>query len=119
MKMIIGIQGSKAFSNYRVFLRAMQVALSGLKENDNSVVILSAGPSSVNAMSLEFSNITERSFKARGIKIQVKKVSPQWVENNIHSIDYMAYFSLPKEPTSSLFKLAEAKGVEAYTYSFD
>lgn len=117
--MIIGIQGSRNFNNYRIFLRAMGAALSTLPEDDNSITIYSAGPSSINAMGLEFANITERSLKARGMKIKLHKVSPSWLEDNLYSVDYFAYFSLPKEPTSSLYESARAKDIEAYIFQFD
>jgi hypothetical protein len=116
--MIVVIQGSKTFNDYSVFLRAMGTSLSMMDEGDKEFFIYSAGPSVVNSMGLEFSNISERSLKARGIKIRLFKIPPSWVKENIHSIDYLAYFSKPKEPVSSLVDLAESKDIEVGVYRY-
>jgi hypothetical protein len=116
--MIVVIQGSKTFNDYSVFLRAMGTSLSMMGEGDKEFFIYSAGPSVINSMGLEFSNISERSLKARGIKIRLFKIPPSWVKENIHSIDYLAYFSKPKEPVSSLVDLAESKDIEVGVYRY-
>ncbi len=116
--MIVGIQGSKTFSDYNVFLRAMGVALSSLPEEDTDILVASAGPLNINNMGMEFVNISERSLKARGIKIKLIKVPPSWIKDNIHSIDYFAYFSKPKESVSELVDLAEAKDVQVGVYRY-
>ena len=43
-KMIVGIQGTSSFNDYQVFLRAMAVTMSSLKEEDPYFYIYSAGP---------------------------------------------------------------------------
>lgn len=116
--MIVGIQGSKAFEDYNVFLRAMGVALSSLPEGDTSILVASAGPLNINQMAMEFVNISERSLKARSIKIKLIKVPPSWIKENIHDVNYFAYFSKPKEPISELVDLAEAKDVEVGVYRY-
>ena len=116
--MIIAIQGTKSFTDYSVFLRAMGTAMSNLGENDKEVLIYSAGPYQVNAMAQEFSNVSERSLKARGIKIKFNKIPPSWIENNIHDIGYFAFFSKPKEPVSKLVDLADAKSIEVGVYRY-
>jgi len=116
--MIVGIQGSKTFSDYNVFLRAMGVALSSLPEGDTEILVASAGPININNMGMEFVNISERSLKARGIKIKLIKIPPSWIKDNIHNIGYFAYFSKPKEPVSDLVDLAEAKDVEVGVYRY-
>lgn len=116
--MIVAIQGSRNFSDYNVFLRAMGTALSSMDRNDKTFIIYSAGPININSMGMEFSNIAERSLKARGIKIKLNKVPPSWVKENIRDIDYFAYFSKPKEPVSDLVDLAEAKDIEVGIYRF-
>jgi hypothetical protein len=116
--MIVAIQGSKAFNDYSVFLRAMGTSLSMLKEDEKEFLIYSAGPSSINSMGLEFSNVSERSLKARGIKIKFFKVPPSWIKQNIHSVNYLAYFSKPKEPVSNLVDLAESKDIEVGVYRY-
>jgi hypothetical protein len=116
--MIVGIQGSKTFSDYNVFLRAMGVALSSLPEDDTEILFASAGPLNINNMAMEFINISERSLKARGIKTKLIKIPPSWIKENIHKIEYFAYFSKPKEPVSDLVDLAEAKDVSVGVYRY-
>ena len=116
--MKMAIQGSRSFDEYTIFLRAMGTALSTLEEGDSEFFIFSAGPAQINSMAMEFSNISERSLKARGIKIKLIKVPPSWIKQNIHEISYFAYFSKPKQPVSELVDLAEAKSVEVGIYRF-
>lgn len=116
--MIIAIQGTKNFSDYSVFLRAMGTAFSDMSVDDKEIAIFSAGPAIINSMGMEFTNISERSLKARGIRIKFNKVPQSWIKSNIHLIDYLAYFSKPKEPVSELVDLAEAKDVEVGIYRF-
>lgn len=116
--MIVAIQGTKNFNDYNVFLRAMGVALSSMKEDDAEFVIASAGPLQINQMGMEFRNISERSLKARGIKIKLIKIPPKWIKENIHDIGYFAYFSKPKEPVSELVDFAEAKDIEVGVYRY-
>ena len=37
--MIVAVQGTKEFNQYNIFLRAMSVALSGMKDEDNEFII--------------------------------------------------------------------------------
>ena len=116
--MILGIQGTRNFDDYQVFLRAMGTALSSLQDGDNEVLVYTAGPAKINSMALEFSNISERSLKARGIKIKTIKISPRWLKDNIHIVSYFAFFSKPKEPLSDLVDLADAKDIEVGVYRY-
>jgi hypothetical protein len=116
--MIVAIQGTKSFSDYNIFLRAMGTAMSMLQEGDNEFLIFSAGPAKINSMAMEFSNISERSLKARGIKIKLIKVPPSWIRENIHDVDYFVYLSKPKEPYSDLVELAESKDIEVGIYRY-
>ena len=116
--MIVAIQGTKTFSDYSVFLRAMGTALSDMKSEDKEIYIYSAGPSEINSMAMEFANVSERSLKARGIKIRVVKVPPSWIKENIHDIGYFAFFSKPKEPVSPLVSYAESKDAAVGVYRF-
>lgn len=115
--MIVGIQGSRNFNDYSVFLRAMGTALYDL-DGDTEFTIMSAGPVRINEMAMEFSNVSERSLKARGIKIKVVKVPPTWFKTNMHVVDFFAYFSLPKESVSDLVRDAEDKDVEVAVYRY-
>lgn len=116
--MILGIQGTRSFDDYQVFLRAMGTALSSMDKEEKEFLIYSAGPAQINSMSLEFSNISERSLKSLGIKIRTIKVSPKWLKDNLSVISYLAFFSKPKEPLSDLVKVAEAKDVEVGVYRY-
>jgi hypothetical protein len=116
--MIIVVQGSKSFDDYNVFLRAMGTALSTIGQNDNEVFIYSAGPSKINAMAMEFSNIVERSMKARGFRVKMFKAPIAWVRSNITDVDYFVYLSKPKENLSELAVLAEKKGIELGVYRY-
>ena len=116
--MIIAIQGTRTFSDYNVFLRAMGTAMSLRDERDKSLTIFSAGPVNINSMAMEFTNVSERSLKARGIKIKLVKVPPKWIQENMADVNYLAYFSKPKEPISALVDIAEAKDVEVGVYRY-
>lgn len=116
--MIIGIQGTRNFNDYNIFLRAMGTALTMLDDDDTEFLIYTAGPSKINEMALEFSNISERSLKARGIKIRTYKVPPKWIRDNILIMNYFAFFSKPKESLSDLVDLAEAKDIEVAVYRY-
>ena len=79
---------------------------------------MSAGPTNVNSFAMEFSNISERSLKARGIKIKVVKVPPSWFKSNMHVVNYFMYFSLPKETPSDLVREAEDKDIDVGIYRY-
>jgi hypothetical protein len=116
--MIVGVQGTSNFNDYQVFLRAMGVALSSLKEDDAYFYLYSAGPSRINSMVSEFVNLSERGMKSRGKKIKFYKVPPSWIEENIQSVDYLAFMSLPKESVSKLVETAQVNNVEVGIYRY-
>lgn len=116
--MIVVIQGTKSFNDYAVFLRAMGTALHSMDKDDKEFYLYSVGPTTINSFGLEFMNVSERSFKGRGIKSKFFKVPPSWAKTNIHDIDYLAYFSKPKEPLSDLVQLAEAKDLSVGVYRY-
>lgn len=116
--MIVGVQGSKSFDDYSIFLRAVGTALTQLPENDNEFFIYSIGPANVNRMAMEFSNITERSMKAKGIKVRMTKIPFSWAKENITDLDYFIYLSKPKERNSELVDLADRKDIEVGVYRY-
>ena len=116
MKMVV--QGTKNFNDYNIFLRAMGTALSSMSEDDKEIIIYSAGPAHINEMAMEFSNISERGLKARGIKIKMIKMPIKWLRSNLHELDYLAFFSKPKEPVTDLIKAAEAKDLDVGIYRY-
>lgn len=103
--MIVGIQGSRNFYDYAVFLNAMHRVLSKLPEGDTELTILSAGPYKVNDMAYEFINVSN--WKSRGIKAKVVKMPPKAIAERMIDIDQFVYLCLPKEPESFLVKEAE------------
>lgn len=115
--MIIGVQGTNSFNDYSVFLRAMGVAMSDMKD-DKELFIYSFGPAKINNFVAEFCNLSERGMKARGKKIRFYKVPISWGQENISSFNYFAYFCLPKENTSVLVTQAELADVEVGIFQF-
>lgn len=114
--MIVGVQGTSSFDDYQVFLRAMAVALSGLKEEDPYFYIYSAGPANINMMAMEFTNLSERGMKSRGKKIKLEKIPPSWISENIEEVDHFAFLSKPKEPVSKLVQEVQLKGIDVGIY---
>lgn len=116
--MIVGVQGTKEFEDYPVFLRAMGVALSSLADNDPYFYIYSAGPARINSMVMEFVNVSERNMKARGKKIKMYKVPPSWIEENMQDLNYFAFLSKPNETVSGLVKEAELQNIEVGIFRY-
>jgi hypothetical protein len=116
--MIVVVQGTSDFDDYNIFLRAMGVAMSGMKEDDSEFAIYSVGPARINSMVSEFSNLSERGMKARGRKIKYYKVPAQWVEENLQYVNYFAYLSKPKQPTSKLVAKAELQNIEVGIFRY-
>lgn len=110
--MLVAVQGTPGFQDYQTVLRAMGVALSSLKEDDAFFYIYTAGPSNINKMITEFVNLSERGMRARGKKIKMYAVPPSWIEENLQSINYFAFFSLPQERKSMLVDKAASEKVE-------
>ena len=116
--MIVGIQGTKNFNDYTIFLRAMGTALASMGDLDNEITVYSAGPMQINKFAMEFTNITERSIRARGKKIKLVKIPPSWLLENMEKLDYLAYFSKPKEPLPKLIEKAESHNVDVGVYRY-
>lgn len=116
--MIVAVQGTRSFDDYTIFLRAMGTAMYSLPEDDKEILLYSAGPAHINEMGMEFTNISERSLKARGIKIKFIKVPPSWIRENITRVGYFAFFSKPKESISDIVTLAENKDIEVGVYRY-
>lgn len=117
--MKIAVNGTRGFSNYNIFLRAMRVILSEMnKAGDKELTVYSAGPSNINAFTREFTNITERSMKSLGIKLRINNRPFSDIKNSIDQMDYLAYFCLPTEGKNDLVDEAEAFDVEVGIYKF-
>lgn len=111
-QMIVGVQGTSSFNDYKVFLRAMAVAMSHLEDGDQDFYVYSAGPANVNAMVSEFVNLSERGMKSRGKKIKMYKVAPSWISENMRDVNYFAFLSNEKEHVSKLVNEAETNSVD-------
>ena len=110
--MIVVVQGTNEFNDYNVFLRAMSVALSGMKSDDTEFTIYSVGPAKINSFVSEFSNLSERGMKARGKKIKFYKVPGSWVEENMEYVNYFAFLSKPNQAKTKLVAIAELNNIE-------
>lgn len=116
--MIVAVQGTKEFKDYNVFLRAMSIALSSMKENDKDFIVYTAGPATINSFVSEFCNLSERGMKARGKRIKFFKAAPSWISENINNINYFAFLCKPSEKMSKLVYIAENNNVEVGIFKY-
>lgn len=114
--MNVAVQGTKEFSDYTVFMRAMGVALSSCK--DNEINVYSAGPAQVNSFTSEFCNLSEKGLKLRGMRIKFYKVHPSYIENNSEMFDYFAFLSTPNQRPSKLAATMELNGIETGIFRY-
>jgi len=114
--MNIVVQGTKEFSDYNVFLRAMGVALSDISDKEFNVY--SVGPAQVNSFTAEFCNRSENSLKQRGIKTKFYRVPSSYIEENLDSFDYFAFLSAPSQKPSRLVASAELHGIEVGIFRY-
>ena len=114
--MNVAVQGTKEFSDYTVFMRAMGVALSSISDEEFNVY--TAGPANVNSFTSEFCNLSESGLKRRGIKVRYYKVPPSFIEENISDFDYFAFLSAPNQRPSKLTATAELSGVEVGIFRY-
>ena len=104
--MVIVVEGTKSFSDYDIFMRAMGVALSS-KTDDPDIQVWSAGPHTINSYTAAFCNSSENFLKQKGYKITFSKAPSFWISDNLSYVNYFAFFSLPKEPVSKLVQKAQ------------
>ena len=116
--MKVVVQGTNEFNDYQVFLRAMGIALSSMKQDDQEYVVYSVGPQQVHSFVSEFCNFSEKGLKARGIRVKFYKANPQWIEENINDINYFAYLSKPDQYVSKLASFAQSNNVELNVFSY-
>ena len=114
--MTVAVQGTKEFSDYQVFMRAMGVALSSCSDNEFNVY--TAGPAQVNSYTSEFCNLSEDGLRRRGIKVRFFKVPPSFIQDNIDTFNYFACLSSPNERPSKLTAAAELAGVETGIFRY-
>jgi hypothetical protein len=116
--MIVGVQGTNSFDDYKIFLRGIAVALSNLLDTDEYFYIYSAGPSGINSMVSEFVNLSERSMKSRGKKIKMYKVAPTWISENMEQLNYFVFLSKPNESKTKLVYEAQEKNIEVGIFNY-
>lgn len=109
--MIIAVQGTKSFSDYETFMRAMGVALSQ-PNADNTIEVWSAGPHNVNNYTAAFCNSTENYLRQKGYRVSFKKLPARYIEDNISNVAYLAFFSSKNEKVSPLVASAELNSTE-------
>jgi hypothetical protein len=107
--MIIVVEGTKSFSDYEIFMRAMGVALSTVN-GDQEIQVWSAGPHKINSFTAAFCNSSENYLRQKGFKVTFSKANSAWIADNLSYVNYFAFFSLPKESLSKLVQ--KAQGVE-------
>jgi len=116
--MIVGVQGTNSFEDYKVFLRGIAVALSNLTDQDKEFYIYSAGPANINAMVSEFVNLSEKGMKSRGKKIKMYRVAPDWIKENINSFNYFISLSKPNEQKPKLLAEAQLNNIEVGIFNY-
>lgn len=114
--MNIAVQGTKEFSDYNVFMRAMGVALSSCEDGEFNVY--SIGPAQINSFTSEFCNLSEEGLRRRGIRVKFFKVAPSWIEEKMSNMDYFVFLSTPNQRPSKLTAIAELLGVETGIFRY-
>jgi hypothetical protein len=114
--MNVAVQGTKEFSDYNVFLRAMGVALSDVSDEEFNVYTV--GPAQINSFTAEFCNRSENSLKQRGIRVKFYKVPVSYIEENANYFDYFAFLSTPNQRPSKLTATMELSGVEVGIFRY-
>lgn len=99
--MIIVVEGTKSFSDYDIFMRAMGVALS-TKTEDADIQVWSLGPHTINSFTAAFCNSSENFLKQKGYRISFSKIHSSWLVDNLQYVNYFAFFSSPKENLSRM-----------------
>jgi hypothetical protein len=115
--MMVGIQGSRNFNDYSIFISGMAKVLVTMKAaDDKELVIFSAGPYRVNQMAQEYLNVSD--FKGRGIKTKFVPVPPMWFKKNHSIINHFAYFCNPKDSIPELVNFIDSKDVLNYVHRY-
>lgn len=113
---MVGIQASKEFGDYAIFLSGMALVLRKLKDLDTDLVIFSAGPKRVSDMALEFINVSD--FKSRGITAKVVKVPESFLRDNHYKLESFHYFCNQKESFSNLVSVLDSKDVDVQVHRY-
>ena len=117
--MIVAVEGTKAFNDYDIFMRAMGVALS-VEYVDSKIEVWSAGPQNINRFTAAFCNSSENYLKQKGFKILFKRYPMSYIKSNMGQVDYFAFFCNlnQKNSDSKLLSVAEYYQVESGIYRY-
>jgi hypothetical protein len=113
---MVGVEGSKAFNDYAIFLSGMAMVLRRLKDLDEELVIFSGGPKRIKDMALEFVNVSN--FKSRGIKVKLVSVPESWFKNNFYKLEMFSFFCNSKESLPDLVNFLESKDVDVQIHRY-
>jgi len=115
---MVGVQASRNFNDYSIFLSGMAKALFSMKndELDSEFVIFSAGPHRLNQMCLEYLNVSN--FKARGIKTKLVTVPPSWFKKNHATLGHFSYFCNVKEPIPEILDFMDGKDIPNFVHRY-
>jgi len=113
--MIIAVEGTKSFTDYETFMRAMGVALSQ-PNNESIIEVWSAGPHKINSFTAAFCNSAENYLKQKGYKVVFKKLPTGYISENISYVSYFAHFATKNDKPSRLTAEAELAGIEVGIY---
>jgi hypothetical protein len=116
--MNVAVQGTKEFSDYNIFLRAMGVALSGLPEADKYFNIYSVGPTQINSFTAEFSNRSENGLRQRGVKVRFYRVPVLFIEENVSYFNYFVFLCNADQKPSKLTALMELNNIETGIFRY-
>lgn len=118
--MMVVVQGTNEFNDYAVFLRAMGVMLSSMPSTDKEFTVYSVGSkeSNIHKFAMEFCNLSEKGMKSRGKKIKTYRAVDDWIKEYISDMNYFAFFSKPKQPLSSLAKIAQNENIELGIFQY-
>lgn len=116
--MMVVVQGTKEFTDYNVFLRAMAVALTNLPADDPFFYVYTLGGKNINEFVFEFCNLSERNMKARKKKIKYYTVPNSWVEEHMHEVNYFAYLYKPGQTISKIAQTAKNSGIEIGLFQY-
>lgn len=115
--MIIAVQGTRSFTEYNTFMRAMSVALCGIGD-DKTIEIWTAGPHKINGFTAAFCNSSENYLKTKGIKISFKSLPADVIATRLAEVKYFAYLCKKNDKVSKLVASAELAGVETGIFKY-
>jgi hypothetical protein len=110
------VQGTKDFNDYTVFVRAMGVAMSDLKDDEFN--IYTVGPVNINNFTAEFTNKVEASMRSHGKRARFYRVPAATVEDTLDKFDYFAFFATPGDKLSHLYYVAQATDMETAIFRY-